>query len=205
LGGYNFGMWRKAEKFLLKDKYIGPLVKKWGHCDISPRKKCDYFSGLVREIISQQLSGASASAIRGRFEKKVHGKITPGNILKQSEQTLRNCGMAWSKARYIRDLALKVKDGSVRIDRLNGLFDDEVIEELIKVKGIGNWTAEMFLMFSLGRPDIFPMEDLGIKKGFEKVTDKKWDKVKASKFAEKNWKPWRTVASWYLWQSLEFG
>ncbi len=197
-------MWRKAEKFLLKDKYIGPLVKKWGHCDISPRKKSDYFSGLVREIISQQLSGASASAIRGRFEKKVHGEINPTNILKLSEQTLRDCGMAWSKARYIRDLAQKVKDGSVRIDRLNELSDDGVVEELIKVKGIGNWTAEMFLMFSLGRPDVFPVDDLGIKKGFEKVVGKKLEKEKMTKFAER-WKPFRTVASWYLWQSLESG
>ena len=102
-------MWWEAEKFLQKDKYVGPLVKKWGHCDISPREKGDYFSGLVREIISQQLSGASASAIRGRFEKKVKGKIIPENILKLSEQDLRDCGMAWSKARYVRDLAEKVK------------------------------------------------------------------------------------------------
>lgn len=196
-------MWKEAEKFLLKDKYTGPLVKKWGHCDISPRKKGGYFSGLVREIISQQLSGASASAIRGRFEKKVHGKITPENILKLSEQTLRDCGMAWSKARYIRDLAQKVKDGSVGIDNLNKLSDKKVVEELIKVKGIGSWTAEMFLMFSLARPDVFPVDDLGIKKGFEKVTGKKWDKVKSARFAEKRWKPWRTVASWYLWQSLQ--
>lgn len=198
-------MWRKAEKFLLKDKYIGPLVKKWGHCSISPRRKNDYFSGLVREIIGQQLSGASASAIRGRFEKKVHSEITPKNILKLSEQELRDCGMAWSKARYIRDLAEKVKDGLVKIDGLNKLSDKKVVEELIKVKGIGNWTAEMFLMFSLGRPDVFPLEDLGIKKGFEKIIGKKWNKVKSAKFAEKKWKPWRTVASWYLWQSLELG
>jgi len=196
-------MWRDAERFLLKDKYIGPLVKKWGHCDISPRKKRDYFSGLVREIISQQLSGASASAIRGRFEKKVKGKITPKNILKLNEQNLRDCGMAWSKARYVRDLAEKVKSGVVEIDRLDKLPDEKVVEELVAVKGIGPWTADMFLMFSLGRPDIFPTEDLGIQKGFEKVTGKKFDKSKSAIFAEKHWKPYRTAASWYLWGSLE--
>lgn len=196
-------MWRKAEKFLLKDKYISPLIKKWGHCDISPRKKSDYFSGLVREIISQQLSGASASAIRKRFEAKVGGKITPENILKLSEQKLRDCGMAWSKARYVRDLAEKVKSGVVEIHRLDKLPDEEAKQELIAVKGIGPWTAEMFLMFSLGRPDIFPVDDLGIRKGFQKVVGRKLEGEKLARFAEKHWKPYRTVASWYLWQSLD--
>ena len=197
-------MWREAEKFLLEDKYIGPLIKKWGHCNISPRKKCDYFSGLVREIISQQLSGASASAIRGRFEKKVHGEIAPKNILKLSEQTLRDCGMAWSKARYVRDLAQKVEDGLVELDKLNKLPDQTVIEKLTQVKGIGKWTAEMFLMFSLGRADVFPIDDLGIKKGFVRVVGKKLEGEKLAKFSTR-WGPYRTIASWYLWQSLESG
>lgn len=196
-------MWHKAERFLLKDRYIGPLIKKWGHCEISPRNKCDYFSGLVREIISQQLSGASASAIRGRFEKKVKGKITPGNILKLNEQNLRDCGMAWSKARYVRDLAEKVKNGAVGIDRLDKLPDKKVVKELMAVKGIGPWTAEMFLMFSLGRVDVFPVDDLGIRKSFQKVVGRKLEGEKLAKFAEKHWKPYRTVASWYLWRSLE--
>jgi len=195
-------MWKEAEKFLLKDKYIAPLIKKWGHCDITPRKKSDYFSGLVREIISQQLSGASASAIRGRFEKKVKDKITPKNILKLSEQDLRDCGMAWSKARYVRDLAEKVKNGVVEIDRLDKLPDEEVIKELVAVKGIGNWTAEMFLMFSLGRPDIFPIDDLGIRKSAEILFKTKGNSQKIAKYAER-WKPFRTYASWYLWKNLD--
>ena len=81
--------------------------------------------------------------------------------------------------------------------------DEEVKKELVAVKGIGSWTADMFLMFSLGRPDIFPVEDLGIKNGFEKITGKRFDKVKSAKFALKNWAPYRTIASWYLWRSLE--
>ena len=196
-------MWRKAERFLLKDKYIGPLIKKWGHCSISPRKKSDYFSGLVGEIISQQLSGASAFAIRGRFEKKVNGKITPKNILKLSEQDLRDCGMAWSKARYVRDLAEKVKERVVEIDKLDKLSDEEVMKELVAVKGIGRWTAKMFLMFSLARPDVFPVDDLGIRKGFAGVVGKKLEEENLSKFAEKHWKPYRTVASWYIWKLLD--
>ena len=185
--------WREAEEFLLKDKYIGPLIKKWGHCDITPRKKSDYFSSLVREIIRQQLSGASAFAIRERFEKKVKDKITPENVLKLSEQELRDCGMAWSKARYVRNLAQKVKENIVEIDKLDKLSDKEVIRELVLVKGIGRWTAEMFLMFSLARPDIFPVDDLGIRKAMARLRLKNSDR----------WKPYRTAASWYLWRGLE--
>jgi len=91
----------------------------------------------------------------------------------------------------------------LKVGSLNKLPDDEVKRELIAVKGIGPWTADMFLMFSLARPDIFPVEDLGIKNGFEKVTGKKFDKVKSAKFSEKHWAPYRTIASWYLWRSLE--
>jgi DNA-3-methyladenine glycosylase II len=100
-------------------------------------------------------------------------------------------------------LALKSIKGELETKRLGGLSDEDVVEELVRVKGIGRWTAEMFLMFTLGRPDIFPVDDLGIRKGFEKVTGNKFDKVKSAKFAERHWRPYRTVASWYLWQSLE--
>ena len=111
--------------------------------------------------------------------------------------------MAWSKVRAIKDLSKRIINKELHIKKLNELSDTEVRNELVAVKGIGPWTADMFLMFTLGRPDIFPNEDLGIKKGFEKVTGKKWDKIKSPKLAENNWKPHRTVASWYLWRNLE--
>ena len=196
-------MWQEAEKFLAKDKYIGPLIKKWGRCTIKPRIHSDYYQGLVGEIIGQQLSGKVADVIESRLKAKVKGKLTPEKILSLSDDELRNCGMAWSKVRAIKDLSQRVKNDQLHIKKLRELPDDEVKKELVAVKGIGPWTADMFLMFSLGRPDIFPTEDLGIKKGFEKVTGKKWDKVKSTKFAEKWWGPYRTVASWYLWRSLE--
>lgn len=196
-------MWQEAEEFLLKDKYIAPLVKKWGHCTISPKIHTDYYQGLVGEIIGQQLSGRVADVIEGRLKAKIKGTLTPDKILKMDEDELRNCGMAWSKVRAIKDLSLKVKNKELHIKNLNDLPDVEVKKELVAVKGIGPWTADMFLMFTLGRSDIFPTEDLGIKKGFEKVTGKKWDKLKSPKFAERYWKPYRTVASWYLWRSLE--
>ena len=188
-------MWREAEKFLLKDKYIGPLIKKWGHCTINPRIHADYYQGLVGEIIGQQLSGRVADVIEGRLKAKIKGRLTPNKVLSLSDGELRGCGMAWSKVRAIKDLSQRVKNRQLHIRKLKELPDDEVKRELVAVKGIGPWTADMFLMFSLGRPDIFPKDDLGINKAMKKL------KLKNSN----RWKPYRTVASWYLWRSLEPG
>jgi len=196
-------MWRKAEKFLLQDKYIAPLIKEWGRCAIKPRIHVDYFQGLIGEIIGQQLSGRVADVIEGRLKAKIKRRLTPNKILSLPDDELRSCGMAWSKVRAIEDLSQRVKSRKLHIRKLSMLPDDEVKRELIAVKGIGPWTVDMFLMFSLGRADIFPTEDLGIQKGFEKVTGRKFDKIKSAGFAEKHWKPYRTVASWYLWRSLE--
>ena len=196
-------MWNDAEDFLLKDKYIAPLIEKHGHCKISSKKHVDYFQELVEAIVGQQLSGKAADVIFGRLKKKVGGKLTSEKLLAMKDQDMRDCGMAWAKVRSIKDLAQKVKEKKLHIKNLNALPDDTVIKELVSVKGIGEWTAQMFLMFTLGRPDIFPVEDLGIRKGFEKVTGRKFDKKKSAIFAEKHWKPYRTLASWYLWRSLE--
>lgn len=207
-------MWKEAESFLLKDIYIGPLIKKWGHCTISPKLHTDYFQGLVGDIVGQQLSGKVADVIEARLKAKIKGNMTPDKILALPEEELRNCGMAWSKVRAIKDLASRVKSGELKIKILDRLTDAEVKKELVMVKGIGSWTADMFLMFKLGRPDIFPVEDLGIKKGlrllrafgserFEKASNEKDEKEKMMKFAERNWRPYRTVASWYLWRSLD--
>lgn len=195
-------MWQDAQKFLLKDKYIAPLIKTWGDCTITPIKKSLYFEDLVDAICSQQLSGKAAKTIFGRV-KNFLGEITPENVADADPLKLRGCGLSNAKVSYIKDLAEKVRSKAVLIDSLNKFPDDEVIEALVMVKGIGRWTAEMFLMFSLGRPDIFPIDDLGIKKGFEKVVGKRLEGKKLSDFAETRWKPYRTVASWYLWRSLE--
>ena len=195
-------MWEKAEKHLSKDRYIGHLVKKYGHCKIEQRVHMDYFQGLVGEIIGQQLSGRVADVIYDRLKKKVKGRLTPRKILTLSDQELRDCGMAWAKVRSIKDLAQRVKENKLQIRKLKVLSDNEVMKELIAVKGIGRWTAEMFLMFSLGRADIFPDDDLGIRKGFTKVVGINIQGEKMVIFAER-WKPYRTVASWYLWRSLE--
>ncbi|OGM25026.1 hypothetical protein A2715_03735 [Candidatus Woesebacteria bacterium RIFCSPHIGHO2_01_FULL_39_32] len=195
-------MWNEAERVLSRDKYIGPLIKKYGSCKIKPRVHIDYFQGLTGEIIGQQLSGRVADVIFERLKGKTRGRLTPRKLLALSDQDLRNCGMAWAKVRSIKDLAQRVKGRKLHIRKLNELPDDEVMEELIAVKGIGRWTAEMFLMFTLGRQDIFPDDDLGIKKGMRKLLNKELKAEEMSKFALR-WKPYRTVASWYLWTLLD--
>jgi DNA-3-methyladenine glycosylase II len=192
-----------AEKFLLKDKHIAPLVKKWGRCTIKGSPKSKYFTDLLEAITNQQLSGKAASTIFGRVRDLCKGGISPEAILKLSEAKLRKAGLSYAKIKYVKDLSERIKNCELKIENLDKLSDKEVKDQLVQVKGIGPWTADMFLMFSLGRPDIFPVEDLGIRNGFEKVTGMKFDKVKSAKFAEKYWKSYRTVASWYLWRSLE--
>lgn len=195
-------MWKEAEDFLRKDKRIAPLIQKWGSCTISPIKKNKYFEDLVDAICSQQLSVKAAKTIFERV-KNLLVTITPEAILNKTDQELRDCGLSWQKVSYLKDLASKVKNKEVDLDKIQSLSDLEIITTLVKVKGIGRWTAEMFLMFSLARPDVFPLGDLGIKNGFEKVIKTKWDKKYADKFANKHWSPYKTVASWYLWRSLE--
>lgn len=196
-------MWLDSEKFLLKDKYIAPLIKKRGHCTIKKSPKTKYFTDLLESITNQQLSGKAAATIFGRVRDLCGGKISPKAILNLTEAQLRSAGLSFAKIGYLKDLAERTIKGTLKIMSLDKLPDEEVITELVAVKGIGRWTAEMFLMFSLARPDIFPVDDLGIRKGFEKVTGRKFDKEKSAKFALKHWSPYRTVVSWYLWRSLE--
>lgn len=196
-------MWNQAEEFFRKNKHIGPLVQKWGSCTIRPIKKSQYFRDLVEAIANQQLSGKAASTIFGRVKILCKTRISPEAILNLSDLDLRTAGLSFAKVKYIKDLASRVKSGVLDLDKLPNLTDEEIVKELVAVKGIGRWTAEMFLMFGLARPDVFPVDDLGIKKGFEKVTGRKWDKIKSARLAEKTWSPYRTVASWYLWRSME--
>jgi DNA-3-methyladenine glycosylase II len=197
-------MWDEASRMLLRDEYIGPLVKKYGACTIRPCGSRDYFSNLARAIVDQQLSGRVADVIYERFERLV-GVVSPRNVLKVSEQDLRNCGMSWAKVASIIDLAKKTRQGKLRTGEFAFFDDEEVKRELTLVRGIGNWTAEMFLMFTLGRPDVFPSDDLGIKNGMSRifgVSPREMTRNRMEEIAER-WKPYRTVASWYIWRSLE--
>ncbi len=186
-------MWHEAEEFLKKDKYIAPLIQKWGTCGIRKQYKSKYFTDLVDAITSQQLSGKASATIFNRIKNLCAGKITAKKLLKVDTDDLRKCGLSYQKCSYVKDLADKVIKKELQIKKLDELPDKEVISELVAVKGIGRWTAEMFLMFSLARPDVFPTGDLGINKVMERL------KLKNSN----RWKPYRTVACWYLWRSLE--
>lgn len=195
-------MWEEAEKFLVKDKYIGPLIKKYGPCKIKKRKKSQYFASLVGEIIGQQLHGKAASTIYGRLEKELSGEVVPEKILRKRDITLRKCGLSFAKIKYAKDLSRRVKSRRLKVEDLDKLPDEEVIEELTKVKGIGKWTAEMFLMFSLARPDVFPIDDLGIRKGMKKLLGKDLSNDQMVIIA-KRWKSWKTVAAWYVWKAID--
>lgn len=195
-------MWKTAEKFLLKDKAIGPLVKKYGHCTIVPGKRKDYFVDLIDSITSQQLSGKAAKTIFERVKERCGGKITPEKIKKLKTEELRKCGLSYAKCSYIKDLAEKVLDKKLLVKKLDKLPDEEVEKELVAVKGIGKWTAEMFLMFTLARADVFPADDLGIRNGMKKLLKKQLKPLKIAEYAIR-WKPYRTVAAWYIWKALD--
>ncbi len=165
----------------------------------------DLFAKLCDSIISQQLSGRAADTIYARLEKLFpKGKITAQGILKLSESKIRSCGTSGAKTRSLKDLALKVADGTIDLDTLGGLTDEEVIVELTKVKGIGPWTAEMFLMFALGREDVFSHGDLGLRKAIQKIYGFKNMPTRSQiERIVKKWSPYRTYASRVLWKSLE--
>lgn len=194
-------MWKQAEEFLASDKYLGSFVKRYGSPSLKKRPKSKYFISLVRAITNQQLSVKAASTIFSRVEKKV-GVIDPENILKRRDITLRNCGLSNAKVSYVKDLARKVKDNEVEIHKMDKLTNEKIMKELVAVHGIGRWSAEMFLMFTLGSPDIFPVDDLALRKGVKKLVKKEMTNEEIENFAMR-WAPWRTIASWYIWRSLE--
>ena len=166
---------KKMKNQLLKhfrrnDSILFPFVSKITIEPIASHTSSQYFVHLCEDIIGQQLSGKVSDVIFARFEKLFSTKnITPRTVLKLSEEKLRTTGMSWSKTRFIRDLAHHIVTHSVSLDSLDALSDSEVIAELTKVKGIGPWTAEMFLMFTLGREDVFSYGDLGLKNAIKKL------------------------------------
>lgn len=186
------------------DKVLSQLIKKFGTCNLQPHSQ--YFNSLLRAIIGQQLSVKSAASIYNRFIRYYNHKPKPEEILFSEDQLLRGFGLSNSKVKYVKDLSQKVIDREIRIRNFSYKSDEEIIENLTKVKGVGTWTAEMFLMFTLGRPDVLPVTDLGIRKaimlnyGLKKLPDEK----KINKIAvEKGWHPYCSIASLYLWKSLD--
>lgn len=168
-------------------------------------KKHDFlFDRLIESIISQQLSVRVADVIYDRVLNLIPDKkFTPESILRLNDEILRKAGMSYGKIKYIKDLSSKVESKELDLDNLENLENDEVIEQLTKVKGIGKWTAEMFLMSALGRPDIFSHGDLGLKNAIKKIYNlEKYDETEVEKIVIK-WSPFRTHAARILWKSLE--
>lgn len=185
-----------------RDKTLGRLIDAHGPCPLSPRR--DYFVMLCKSIVSQQLSTKAAATIFGRFRDLFdRRRPTPQAVLTQSVERLRGAGLSGQKAGYLIDLANRFRDGTIP-RRLGSLDDDDVIGTLTQVRGIGVWTAQMFLMFVLVRPDVWPVDDLGIRKatmnlyGFRAMPD-----AEALETLAQPWRPHRTVAAWYLWRSLD--
>ena len=194
-------MWKSGEEALSKDKHIAPLLEKYRKCTLVPSKNKEYFSDIVESITGQQISVKAAATIFARLEAYLKDDLGPQKILNISNAKLQGIGYSRQKTIYLKDLSEKVLDGRVEIKRMGQLSDEKIKDELTKVKGIGVWTVEMFLMFSLCRPDIFPVDDLALRKAFaNNIGDKSHKEM--VEFA-KRWSPHRTLASWYLWKSLE--
>ena len=184
------------------DPVLGGIIDQVGAYRIEFRDPD--FETLVKSIVYQQLSGRVANVIFGRLLHAAGGKLTPGNILKLRPARMRAQGLSTQKTAYIRDLARHTRDGHVVFEELDGLADEEVIERLTTVKGIGVWTAHMFLIFALRRPNVLPTGDLGIRAAIRKAYGLS-DLPKPAEIENlaERWHPYCTVASWYLWRSLE--
>ncbi|MBI4084729.1 MAG: DNA-3-methyladenine glycosylase 2 family protein [Candidatus Levybacteria bacterium] len=165
----------------------------------------NYFLDLVETIISQQLSIKAADTIWGRFQALFPKKgITPEAVMQMDTERIRTAGISYQKISYIKDLATKTAESGIIFEQFEIMTDEKIITELVKVKGIGQWTAEMFLMFNMGRPDVFSYGDLGIRKAIQRLYNFKKEPTQkqADKISEK-WRPYRTIACRYLWRSLE--
>jgi len=186
------------------DAVLGQIIARCGPCTLQPRG-LEPFVMLCRSIVYQQLSGKAAGTIMQRFLGLYEpDALTPEALLRTSADTLRGTGLSHQKIAYLHDLAGKVQHGTLHLAALPTHSDAEVIRQLTHVKGIGRWTAEMFLIFALGRLDVFPVDDLGIRKAIQRAYGYKRlpAPVTMQRHARK-WVPYRTIATWYLWRSLD--
>ena len=197
--------WQRQEEELSRlDSRMANLIREWGPCRLRPR--ADSFIVLCQSIISQQLASKAADRICERFMAHYGNQPEPENILSTPPDDLRGLGLSSRKVLYIRDLAEKILSGAVTPHRYESdasMDDAAIIKQLTTVKGIGVWTAEIFLMFSLCRPDVFPVDDLGLRKGVQRLENlpELPDKTVMEQAAAR-WRPYRTLASWYLWQMM---
>jgi len=196
---------RARRALMRRDPVLGAAIKQIGACGLAARQQRDAFTALVRAIVGQQLSAKAASTI---FERLL--ALFPGGALTGAaafdavdDAALRGVGLSGQKLTYVRDLCARMADGRLALDELVALRDEEVIARLTEVRGFGRWTAEMFLIFRLNRPDVLPLGDQGIVRAVQQLYRLRVppDAKRLSTIGER-WRPYRSVACWYLWQSL---
>lgn len=189
------------------DPVLAKIIDRVGPCRLEARRTGTHYDALVRSIVFQQLSGKAASTIHRRFTEIYPGKRPRAeHVLTTEEAALRAAGLSRQKIGYLRDLSARVADGSLPLAHLGRLSDDAIIEHLVQVKGIGRWTVQMFLMFRLGRPDVLPELDLGVQNAIKRAYGLRQRPTPKDvlRIGEK-WRPYASIASWYLWRSLENG
>ncbi len=197
---------RKAVAHLKKvDPVMSEVIEKVGSYKGWQPSGGTHFDAVARSIVFQQLSGKAASTIHGRFHGLYGGRPPlPAELATTSDEQLRGVGLSRQKSAYLKDLGARVASGEIPIETLHELTDEEIISALTQVKGIGRWTAQMFLMFRLGRLDVLPDLDLGIQKGIQRAYRlRKLPPPERVKKVGAKWAPYRTVASWYLWRLLD--
>ena len=194
----------KARRSLARrDPILRDLMRRHGACGLADSQHTDPFRALVHAIISQQLSTRAAATIAARVDALLDGSSTPASLAQVSDAQLRSAGLSGQKVSYLRALCEQVTRGSLSLEALDSMPDEEVIGALTQVKGIGRWTAEMFLMFRLHRPDVLPVGDLGIGKAVQRAYRLRTlpSPTRLLRLGE-SWRPYRSVACWYLWASL---
>ena len=192
-----------AEELARRDPALGRVIAAAGPPELRPPLE-SAFASLVRAITFQQLAGRAAVAIHGRFIEALGGSATPEAVLALPEPAFRAAGLSGAKTASIRDLAAKATDGTVPLEGIEAFDDDEIVERLSRVRGIGRWTAQMFLIFQLHRPDVWPVEDFGVRKGYAAAHRLQQPPTPRELTALGDaYRPYRTVAAWYCWRAAE--
>jgi len=194
--------WPRATRALgAADPVMAGLIRQYRGLTLVSRG--DAFQTLARSIVGQQISVKAAQSVWDRFVAEV-GVMEPARVLRKSAERLRGCGLSGQKLNYLRDLSARFAGGAIDVSRWHAMDDEALIDELTEVKGIGRWTAEMFLIFYLTRPDVFPLADIGLQRAMELHYNR------GRRLSERRiitlgrlWSPWRSVATWYLWRSLD--
>ncbi len=194
--------WDRAKRALARrDPVLAAIIR--AHPRVSMLRRGEPFMTLARAIVGQQISVKAAQSVWARFAGCV-GEIAPASVLARGRAELRACGLSDRKVEYIADLARHFADGTIHVARWPGMPDEEIVAELVQVRGIGRWTAEMFLMFNLLRPDVLPLADLGLQNALRRhyFRGRRVSLGRMRRLGE-GWAPWRSVATWYLWRSLD--